>query len=358
VLKCSLAYVLGSLATLVPAISGRLGHSDGKHMVATVVVYFHPARTVGSMLEACVLALGAFLYSAFIATTSMAVSVFFGYHNLLTVGHVIVLIVFCGGGLGVIGWTKQRLGNPLVNVACSLASLAIITVFTREGSIQAAKFSYQLVYQVLKMVLMAICISSVVSFAIRPQSARKNLRDDLVRITDLLEEVLTFITRGFLSGSDEDYNNEIFETTHKRYNANFNSLVKNLREARFEHYFLGTERIHELETKLVKCIERLGQDLVGLRSAASTQFSLIEKSGGTRGHDSGFLSPSQFSDFIQSPTRTTPGLEAIMEVSEWPTPNSELGLEEGGSFSQSSMTMTAADMFSLFIGQLGPPMVC
>jgi hypothetical protein len=35
ILKCSLAYILGSLATFVPLISGLLGRNDGKHMVAT-----------------------------------------------------------------------------------------------------------------------------------------------------------------------------------------------------------------------------------------------------------------------------------------------------------------------------------
>ena len=35
ILKCSLAYILGSLATFVPPISGLLGRNDGKHMVAT-----------------------------------------------------------------------------------------------------------------------------------------------------------------------------------------------------------------------------------------------------------------------------------------------------------------------------------
>jgi hypothetical protein len=116
VLKCSLAYLLASLATFVPAISGLLGHNDGKHMVATTCVYFHPARSVGSMFEAILLAMIAFGYTAFISFTSMAVSVFFGNHNLLVVGHAVVLIVFCGGGLGLIGYTKQKLGNPLVNV--------------------------------------------------------------------------------------------------------------------------------------------------------------------------------------------------------------------------------------------------
>ena len=40
ILKCSLAYVLGSLATFVPPISGLLGRNDGKHMVATGTLRF------------------------------------------------------------------------------------------------------------------------------------------------------------------------------------------------------------------------------------------------------------------------------------------------------------------------------
>lgn len=52
ILKCSLAYLLGSSATLVPAVSGLIGNKqDSKHMVATVTVWFHPARSIGSMHE-------------------------------------------------------------------------------------------------------------------------------------------------------------------------------------------------------------------------------------------------------------------------------------------------------------------
>lgn len=115
-LKCSLAYLLGSLATFVVPIAGFLGKNDGKHMVATITVYFHPARSAGSMQEATLFALVAFAYAAFISFTSMAVSGFFGHHNLLALGHAVVLVVFCGGGLGFVGWLKQRLGDPLVNV--------------------------------------------------------------------------------------------------------------------------------------------------------------------------------------------------------------------------------------------------
>ena len=114
VLKCSIAYLIGSMATFVPVIAGLLGNQDGKHMVATITVYFHPARSKGSMIEAIMCAVIAFLYAVFISFSSMGVSILFGRTlDLLVLGHIIILIVFCGGGLGFVGWIKQRLGHPL-----------------------------------------------------------------------------------------------------------------------------------------------------------------------------------------------------------------------------------------------------
>jgi hypothetical protein len=50
VLKCTLAYWIGSLATFWLPFAEFLGKSDGMHLVATVAVYFHPARSIGSNL--------------------------------------------------------------------------------------------------------------------------------------------------------------------------------------------------------------------------------------------------------------------------------------------------------------------
>ena len=120
IFKCSIAYLLGSLATFVPAIAGLLGKNDGKHMAATVAVYFHPARSAGSMLQAFVLAWIAFVYAAVVDFSSMGISVFFGQQDLIVVGHTIILLVFCGGGLGFVAWTKQKMGHPLVNVVSNV----------------------------------------------------------------------------------------------------------------------------------------------------------------------------------------------------------------------------------------------
>ncbi len=204
------------------------------------------------------------------------------------------------------------------------------------------------------MVLMGISFSAAASFLIAPHSARRLLKEDLVRVTDLQETVLTAITRSFLSGSEDDFNDIAFQASQMKYKAIFGSLIKNLRESKFEHYFLGTEKEQHLEVRLVKCIERISQSLAGLRSAATTQFSLIDKARSDIDPTFDLNAPS-----IQSPeqeyrlSRSFSGsvntLEAIEELTE-PSSSSESGREP-------PYSTNAADIFSLFIRELGPHMV-
>ena len=386
ILKCSLAYILGSLATFVPQIAGLLGKNDGKHMVATITVYFHPARSAGSMIEAVILAFAAFLYAAFVSFSSMAVSAWFGHHHLLVVGHVIVLIVFCGAGLGLVGWTKHKLGNPLVNVACSLTSLALITVLTKEGAVQKATFSYVKIWQVLKMIIMGCTASAAVALLVRPTLARTEYRDTFIQSTDAMAENLNAIARSFLSGAEQDLRNESFVKASNKSQSTYKTLVKNLGEAKFEHYVLGTEEEYKISARLVKCLEKLMQSIGGLRSAAETQFTLLAQSnmGVDTPSDSmpanGTVTSSIFSEhnLSQSPPqllspslshteRRTSILASIDELPE-PTagepsvpPSADASDDESSNpsrlpnFVQSNLT--PADMFSVFIAHLGPPMV-
>lgn len=230
VLKCSLAYLLGSLATFVPFLTALLGHQDGKHMVATITVYFHPARSQGSMFKALICAFLAFVYTAFVSITSMCVEMFFQDKlDLPPLGHAIVLIVFCGGGLGFVGWTKQRLSDPLVNVACSLASLSTISVLTKEGAVQAGDLSFAKISQVLKMIIMGVTATMAVSFLVYPISARNKLRSNLTVATESMATMLALITESFLSGSEAELQaTEFVEATarHKKAYAQLDSLVK------------------------------------------------------------------------------------------------------------------------------------
>lgn len=249
-------------------------------MVATITVYFHPARSQGSMFEAMILAILAFAYAAFVGFTSMGISIFFGrVLDLIVLGHVVVLLVFCGGGLGFVGWIKQRLGHPLVNISCSLTSLAIITVVTKEGAIQAAEYSDDKIVQVLKMIVMGVIATTAVSFLIFPISARTDFRENLILFTDSLSELLVKTTQTFLIGSEDELKTPDYQDAIKRHKDLLASIEKNLIEAKYEHFVAGTERQYRLEAKLVDCMQRLAQNIGGLRSAATTQFLILAQPG-------------------------------------------------------------------------------
>lgn len=63
----------------------------------------------------------------------MAITVVFARVGWIEFGHFLVLLLFCAGGLGYIGYVKQKMAHPTVGVACSLASISLITMLTKEG---------------------------------------------------------------------------------------------------------------------------------------------------------------------------------------------------------------------------------
>ncbi|KAJ5934569.1 Transcriptional coactivator SAGA-type complex Ada1/Tada1 [Penicillium verhagenii] len=359
ILKCSLAYLLGSMATFIPIISTFLGHQDGKHMVATVTVYFHPARTIGSMYRASICALLAFCYSAFISITSMLLeNLFQDTLDLPVLGHALVLIVFCGGGLGFVGWTKQRLGDPLVNVACSLTALSTITVLTKEGAVQSGDLSLEKISQVLKMVIMGVILAMAVSFLIVPISARKKLRSNLVTTTETLATMLAIMTDAFLSGSEEELTIAEFVDAETRHRKAYSQLDKLVREAKLEHFAVGTEKEYRLEKKLVRWLQDITHNLGGLRSAADLQFSLIRETI-ARESGSGGL-PTPYADYVASLERSWsfPDGSFLEPIDERP----EAELSPGGSYNaaagleNANSSLLPADVFTIFISHLGPSM--
>ncbi|KAL5337857.1 transcriptional regulator of RNA polII, SAGA, subunit-domain-containing protein [Aspergillus crustosus] len=354
VLKCSLAYLIGSLATFVPALAALLGHQDSTHMVATITVYFHPARSQGSMFKALICAFLAFIYTTFISIT-----------NLLPLGHAVVLIVFCGGGLGFIGWTKQRLSDPLVNVACSLASLSTISVLTKEGAVQAGDLSFAKISQVLKMIIMGVTATMAVSFLVFPISARKKLRANLTITTESMATMLALITESFLSGSEEDLQAPDFveaAAQHKKAYGQLDALVK---EAKLEHYVRGTEREYRLEKNLARWVQDITHNMGGLRSAALLQFQLLRQTK---------LDSSQ----LQSLETYYQGVDSHRPMSPWSLPEERSFLEpiderpddevsepdvlrpilsrRQTSDSEADIALPPADIFAIFIHHLGPSM--
>ncbi|KAM7217807.1 Fusaric acid resistance protein-like domain containing protein [Rhypophila decipiens] len=380
VLKCTLAYTLASLATFLSPIADFLGKLDGKHVVATITVYFHPARTAGSMIEAVLIAIVAVTYAEVVSILSMCTSVVVGGSwELLGLAHTLVLVVFIGGGFGFIGWVKQRMNNPLVNVGSTLASLAIIGVVTKETAVLTGVFSNQKIVQILKMLIMGITTTTAVNLLVWRVSAVSLLRQSMTKASISLGDMLAMITKGFLSGSEDDLLDAEFAVASGQYAAVYPTLTKNLREAKFERYFLGYEKLYKLDRAVVKSMETLAQSIGALRSAANTQLALLkevaEPSSVAASIMSGIMSPGgggilaspvsptlqrSLSGTVKANRERFLALAAIDEASEESNEDALARSTErrlsGGPFAHSPAFRHPSEIFELFIALLGPSM--
>ena len=114
----------------------------------------------------------AFVYGSIIAFSAQSVAAAFNAAQMIVVGHVIDLLLFCWGGLGLLAWFKQYMSHPLVNTASSLASLAIVTCLTKEGVVQSGEFSYYRISQILKMLIVGIIVSFIINLSVWPVVSR------------------------------------------------------------------------------------------------------------------------------------------------------------------------------------------
>ncbi|EXJ63236.1 hypothetical protein A1O7_03683 [Cladophialophora yegresii CBS 114405] len=355
VFKCALAYLLGSLATFVPQLSDLFGRQNSKHMVATITVYFHPARSLGSMLDALILATTAFLYVALVSFMSMTVAAFFADTvHLIELGHAIVLIFFVGGGLGVVAWVKLKKNDPLVNIACSLVSLSLVTILTKEGAIQAGDYSAKSILQILKMIVAGVLATMLVSFLIFPISARHKLRKNLIQVTDALADMLALITSSFLSGDEAELEDHVLQGISDQHKKASSTITQNLKEARYEHYLLGTERQALIEARLSQCIQRISQSIGGLRSAAAMQFVVTKQpafgpieSSAQHPATAGWMDSMESSRIIANDRDI---LSYFTPLSPTLTANSQRGSTNPAPF------RTPGQIFELFIQNLGPAM--
>ncbi|KAK5991550.1 putative C26F1.08c-like protein [Cladobotryum mycophilum] len=350
VLKCTIAYTLASLATFYPPLSDLLGNLAGKHVVATITVYFHPARSAGSMIEAALIAIVAIAFAETVSILSMVSSVFVGSTlGMVTLSHVLIVVVFIGGAFGFMGWVKQKMGNPLVNVGVTLASLAIIAVVTKESAVLNGFFSNEKLIQVSKILAMGVSCTTAVNLLIWRVSAHSLLIESMAKASTSLGHMLSTITEGYLDGLRDGAASGQFASSMSAYTATYPLMMKYLRETKFEQYFLGLQDVYVLQRSAVKAIETLAQSVGGLRSAAETQlYILVETDAPIVPELNRFSCASSLveSDTLSIEDNTEHEREYIGSPLRFSRPQSPMG----------NPIPTPTALFDLFIASLRPAM--
>lgn len=196
VLKCSFAYMIGSLFTFVPQLNALCGTHIASHMAATVTVFFNPAKTVGGMVEAAGFGWLYTLAALTLSLASMYTTDYFLDNDMALVAYCVSLGVWLAGSTFVISYLKAKLNTPsvmtgMINVyrntcnsylnlnwliASGLAFIILFTVIVREGSGNEAEFDLDIITETFAVVAIGTIISVAICVLIWPMTATKKLR--------------------------------------------------------------------------------------------------------------------------------------------------------------------------------------
>ena len=364
--KCAIAYFIASLFTFSPHISSWMSSllpnhdADARvpfsnlHMIATVAVYFHPAKTLGAMLEADVFAVGAFVFSVVLGFTSMAIAVFLHEAELLFVSDIMSVLVFLGFGMALVGYAKVKVNKPQFNTACSLINIIVFTVVVKEGSKHLGHFSTEKTFQVALCVAAGSLISNLVCFTFWPQSATTNLQNDIERNLKGFATLLRVLTKTFLldDPSNFHFRSEQIKRAIDDHHDSFTSLRKNLGEAMLEGFF--DLRMRGMRSKYVAATDsmnRLAQHLAGLRSSCGLQHQIMmahkearkARASGSSGQENARADADQ------------PGLSGL-EIAEAMLTNEEPPSNVSEQRAQETSAQERATAFEDFIQSIGPHM--
>ncbi|KAG5366998.1 hypothetical protein CJU89_1447 [Yarrowia sp. B02] len=335
IIKCSVGYLLGTVFVYNDRLSKLMGNGDSKHMVATSVVYFHPGRTMGSMVEALIFASIALLYSFCISSLSMVVSAFLVDLHMRLLAYIIDLVIFCAVGLGTLAFVKQKMNLPTFNTATSLACVCLVSVLTKEGNVQQGRISLEQMNQVFLLVITGCSVSALVCVTLWRTSAVTELKQSMSNIMDIYGEILLYLTRQFMRADDVD-SAEYMELKDKL-RAQL-SCFRNIRHAKLELYLAGREdEYHQLE-KLVHHMNSIHQHLNALTSGVETEHSTLTRK-----------KLSQL--YKESPIRKRHTLKRTLS-----TPGSALPRPKSSSTKPKEPTITPENLFDVFLYHLGPPM--
>lgn len=334
VLKCSLAYLLASLAVYNTELSRILGKSDNKHVVATVAVYFHPSRTFGSMHQSLIFTIISILFSFSVSLVSTSISSYFYREGLEWVSSIINLS-FASVALGFVSYMKQKKNHPTFNTACSLASISIISAIVKEGAQNGGDIPFYRLYNLFKIVCLGSLITILVCYLIIPTSATKKLKKDLNESCSLMSSYLSKIETSFISGGD--VNSSEITALGSKIKKNTTNLNGSLDESKLELFVIGKEQEFHVLSKLVRSAQLLESQLGGLKGSAEMQWSTLHE---------------EQSD-ISNNQSTATSVRTLSSGSE-SDQETNLAMSESTTTLDEMTAINPSQLFDLFIYYLGP----
>ncbi|CAD6565032.1 MAG: hypothetical protein CYPHOPRED_005032 [Cyphobasidiales sp. Tagirdzhanova-0007] len=280
ILKCSIAYLLASLFTFLPVLSDLFaspfdleGPVSGAHVIATVATYYNPAKTLGAMIEADLFMLWASAFALVTAFGSMATAVLLNKVASQTLSHIVIVVFWLSGAMGLVAWMKVKVSNTQFGSACSMVALIISSVICKEGSVHMGVFQVDTISQTFATVILGTVISNIVCFLVWKGSATSKLQGDINKTLESFATLLDLLSRSFLS-EDTLVSEDTLKKAIDAHRSSFTALQISLEAAKLELWDNRIQQTQRAYDKVVGSMNRLAQHLNGLRSAESMRRDL------------------------------------------------------------------------------------
>lgn len=274
ILKCSIAYLLASMAVYYSVFSKKLGKSDMKHLAATTAVYFHPARTKGSMHQSIMFVCCSMIYSLTVSILCMTTSSYFFNSGHKRISDTVDLI-FVSLGLAFISFMKQKVNKQTFNTACTLAATTIISVIVKEGSVDSGQIPFFRIKNVYSVIVAGITTSVLICYTFMPTNATDQLKITLDKSTDCCGGLLKIICQTFLKGESLDVPE--YHALRTQLTALLKRFKLSVEEAQYELYLQGRENELNVVNQLYRSLCRLSQHSGGLKSSIENQWELLQE---------------------------------------------------------------------------------
>ncbi|KAI8355558.1 hypothetical protein BD560DRAFT_407182 [Blakeslea trispora] len=304
VLKCSIAYLLGSLFTFIPFFHNFLGSAKlSSHVIATVTVFFLPSKTVGGMVEAAGFGLFYTLCAIIVSLLSMLVAIYLRSEGYYVTSCCVTLGFWLAGSTFVLSFIKAYYNKPTIGTGCGLGFMIIFPVLVREGMVVPAEFDPTYIQEMFAIVTIGTALSVFVCWFIWPMTATRQLKSDIDDTLMAIRILLKLLTKTFLLDTDlpEFAANENLQNAINSHRTSFTSLQSSLEDAKKEFYNLHIWK-HAIEyDAIVSSLQRLAQHIGGLRSSCGLQFEVMKTGEKNKSHTYGTFTQSQ-SDSAHSKT--------------------------------------------------------
>lgn len=228
VFVCSLAYTVATLFVLSP-LRVILGSSGSKHTAATTAVWFHPARTLGNLIEVLFYTIRLLFLTFTVCLCEMTSVRLLHLLNFPQWVTTIMLICWFSGTLGAIGIMKVRESNQSFNTASSAAIIFLISALLREDDAQKGALPLSRLLNYLEMVAIGAGVSTVTSIIFYRKTSLAFLTKNNHDLSRTYGAMLELLVASF--GSEIDSN---FAKTNAKANTMLTQLSQHKMYAGYE----------------------------------------------------------------------------------------------------------------------------